>query len=243
MAQAKKSRLTRYILIGMVIGIGVGYICNQVAPDPKTAKEMAGYFNILTDVFLRMIKMIIAPLVFATLVAGIAHMGDTKAIGRIGIKTMGWFIIASLVSLLLGMLMVNLLQPGVNLNLPLPEVGTATNLKVAALSLKEFVTHLIPKSIFEAMATNEILQIVVFSLFFGVAMASLPGKTAETLFRFIDELAHVMLKLTGYVMLFAPIAVFAAMASIVTTQGLGVLKTYGDVHGRLLLQPARYCGC
>src|SRR5215831_13490700 len=166
-----RSKLTTIILLAMVLGILVGYACHILWPDPKTAKSIADYISLLTDIFLRLIKMIIAPLVFSTLVVGVAHMGDTKAIGRIGIKVMLWFVSASLVSLLLGLVLVNILRPGDNLNLPLPDANASTNLKVASLSLKEFVTHLVPKSAVEAMANNEILQIVVFSLFFGIAAA------------------------------------------------------------------------
>jgi len=221
-----RSKLTTVILIGMVLGIAVGYACNTLWPDPKTAKSIADYISLLTDIFLRLIKMIIAPLVFSTLVVGVAHMGDTKAVGRIGAKAMAWFIGASLVSLLTGMILVNLLRPGDNLNLPLPDAHTATNLKVAGLSAKEFVAHLVPRSVVEAMATNEILQIVVFSLFFGVACAAL-GERAHALVEGIEQLSQVILTITGYIMALAPIAVFAAMAAIVTTQGLGILVTYG----------------
>jgi Na+/H+-dicarboxylate symporter len=222
----RSQRLTTLIFIGMVLGIVVGYACNRLWPDPQTSKAIASYISLMTDVFLRLIKMIIAPLVFSTLVVGVAHMGDTRAIGRIGVKAMCWFVAASLVSLMLGMVMVNLLRPGDNLNLPLPDAGASTNLKVASLSLKEFVTHLVPKSAVEAMANNEILQIVVFSLFFGVAAAAL-GERAKTLVVFIEESSYVILKMTGYIMGLAPLAVFAAMAATVTTQGLGVLVTYG----------------
>jgi len=222
----RSPKLTTVIFIGMVLGILVGWGCNSLWPDPKIAGSIAGYISLLTDIFLRLIKMIIAPLVFTTLVVGVAHMGDTKAIGRIGVKAMAWFVTASLVSLLLGMVMVNLMRPGDNLNLPLPDSTATTNLKVASLSLKEFVTHLVPKSAVEAMATNEILQIVVFSLFFGVAAAAL-GERARGLVDIIDQTSHVILKITGYIMGLAPIAVFAAMAATVTTQGLGVLVTYG----------------
>jgi Na+/H+-dicarboxylate symporter len=156
-------RFTYWILGGMILGIVLGYILHATITDPKEAAIVAGYFTIITDLFLRLIKMIIAPLVFSMLVVGIAHMGDTESIGRIGLKAMGWFIVASLVSLTLGMVMVNILRPGDNLGLPLPEASASTNLKVSALSLKEFVTHLVPRSIVEAMANNEILQIVVFS--------------------------------------------------------------------------------
>jgi Na+/H+-dicarboxylate symporter len=221
-----RSKLTTIILIGMVLGILVGYACHIMWPDPKTAKGIADYISLLTDIFLRLIKMIIAPLVFSTLVVGVAHMGDTKAVGRIGCKAMAWFIGASLVSLLLGMVLVNVLRPGDDLNLPLPDAQASTNLKVASLSMKDFVAHLVPRSIVEAMATNEILQIVVFSLFFGVACAAL-GKKAEKLVEGIEELSHVILHITGYIMALAPIAVFASMAAIVTTQGLGILVTYG----------------
>src|SRR5215467_8330300 len=107
----KKIKLTTWILIAMVAGIFVGWLDHQLLPTPEAAKTVAGYISLVTDIFLRLIKMIIAPLVFSTLVVGIAHMGDTRAIGRIGIKTMAWFISASLLSLLLGMALVNLLRP------------------------------------------------------------------------------------------------------------------------------------
>src|SRR5215218_10290542 len=220
------SRLTTMIFVGMLLGIAVGYACSITWPDPQTAKEIAGYISLISDVFLRLIKMIIAPLVFSTLVVGIAHMGDTGSIGRIGAKAMAWFVGASFVSLLIGLVMVNLLRPGDNLNLPLPDVSASTNLKAASLSLKEFVTHLVPKSAVEAMANNEILQIVVFSIFFGVALGSLSEK-GKLLAEGIEQVADVMLRITGYVMNFAPLAVFAAMAATITTQGLGVLVTYG----------------
>src|ERR671934_2658505 len=189
--KAMGKRFTYWILAGMILGAIVGYIDYLTIPDPKTAATVSGYFSIVTDVFLRLIKMIIAPLVFSMLVVGIAHMGDTESIGRIGLKAMGWFLTASLISLALGLIMVNLLQPGHNLNLPLPEAGASTNLKVSALTLKEFVTHVVPKSIIEAMANNEILQIVVFSIFAGVAVTSL-GEKGRQLVIVADEMAHVM---------------------------------------------------
>jgi Na+/H+-dicarboxylate symporter len=219
-------KLTTWIFIGMLAGIGVGYMCHELLPTPESAKMTAGYIALFTDVFLRLIKMIIAPLVFSTLVVGIAHMGDTAAIGRIGVKTMAWFITASLASLLLGLVMVNLMRPGEALNLPLPDASASANLKVASLSFKEFVTHLVPRSAFEAMANNEILQIVVFSVFFGAAAAAL-GDKAKAMIDWVEQLSHVILKITGYVMALAPIAVFAAMASVITTSGLGILVTYG----------------
>ena len=229
-----KFKLTTWILIAMLAGIGVGWMCHELLPTPEAAKTVAGYISLFTDVFLRLIKMIIAPLVFATLVVGIAHMGDSKALGRIGLKTMGWFISASLMSLVVGMILVNILRPGDALNLPLPDAGASTNLKTASLSLKEFVTHLVPKSVFEALSNNEILQIVIFSVFFGAAAASF-GEKASAVIDWVEQVSHVMLKVTAYVMALAPIAVFAAMASIVTTQGLGILWTYGKFMGEFYL--------
>ena len=221
----KKKSSTLMIFIAMIAGIGVGYACHETWAGTKFATELSGYFSILTDIFLRLIKMIIALLVFSTLSVGIANLGDTKTVGRIGVKSMGWFVIASLVSLSIGMLLSNALQLGTNLGLPLPDVHAATNLKTSAFNLKDFVSHLFPKSPIEAMANNEILQIVVFSLFFGSALAAL-GDSGKKLTAVIDELAHVMLKITGSIMTLAPVAVFAAMASVITTQGLGVLVTF-----------------
>src|SRR4030088_2818264 len=221
-----KLKLTTWIFYAMLAGIGVGWMCHELLPDPQTAKTISGYISLITDLFLRLIKMIIAPLVFSTLVVGIAHMGDTASVGRIGGKALLWFVGASFISLLIGLVMVNILRPGDALNLPLPDAGASTNLKATSLSLKEFVTHLVPKSAIEAMANNEILQIVVFSIFFGVALASL-GAKGKLLAEGFEQVADVMLRITGYIMNFAPIAVFAAMAAIITTQGLGILVTYG----------------
>ncbi|MBK8185260.1 MAG: dicarboxylate/amino acid:cation symporter [Candidatus Competibacteraceae bacterium] len=227
----KTNKLTTWIMIGMILGVVVGYACHAIAPDAKAAAEIAGYFSIVTDIFLRLIKMIIAPLVFATLVSGMTHMGDSGSVGRIGMKALGWFVLASLTSLLLGMLFVNLLQPGHALNLPLPDVGASTNLKTGALNLKDFITHVFPKSFVEAMANNEILQILVFSLFFGSALNVVQNKTTRALSHAIEELVEVMLKVTDYVMRFAPLGVFAAIAAAITVQGLGVLATYGKFIG------------
>ncbi|GAB7546724.1 dicarboxylate/amino acid:cation symporter [Cupriavidus sp. CuC1] len=230
----KKRPITTYIVIAMILGVIVGYSCHQAFPDPGTAKEIAGYISIFTDVFLRLIKMIIAPLVFSTLVVGIAHMGDASTVGRVGVKALGWFIVASFISLTLGLILATLLQPGHNIGLPLPDVGAATNLKTNAFTLKDFVTHLVPKSVAESMANNEILQIVVFSIFFGTALSTL-GETGKRLAGVIDDLAQTMLKITGAVMWMAPVAVFAALASTVTTQGLGILLTFAKFMGSFYL--------
>jgi Na+/H+-dicarboxylate symporter len=227
-----------WILIAMVIGIVLGYLVFVNAPDKKAASEIAGYISLISDIFLRLIKMLIGPLVFSTLVVGIAHLGDAASVGRVFAKSIAWFITASLVSLMLGLVMANLLQPGTNLGLPLPDEGASANLATAKFTLKDFITHLVPKSFAEAMATNEILQIVVFSMFFGVALAAL-GERAKTLVAMVDELTHAMLKITGYVMQLAPLAVFAAMAATVAVNGLEILVKFaifmGDFYLGLIL--------
>jgi Na+/H+-dicarboxylate symporter len=183
------------------------------------------YFTILSDIFLRLIKMIVAPLVFTTLVVGVAKVGDIKAVGRIGGKTLLWFLSATLVSLLLGMILVNLFQPGSNMNLMLPDSQLGTDIQKSALSLRDFISHVFPKSIFESMSNNEILQIVVFALFFGVATASI-GPKGDIVVKAFDAIAHVILKITGYVMRLAPFAVFGAITAIIAKQGIGILSTY-----------------
>ena len=230
-----KAKLTTWILVAAAAGLVAGYLANGWARDATQAATIAGYFSILSDIFLRLIKMVIAPLVFATVVSGIAGMGDAKAVGRIGGKALAWFITASLVSLLIGMVFANLLQPGGSLTLALPEKDAATNLKTGGMNLKEFVTHVFPASFFQAMATNEILQILVFSCFFGFAIASLKGEPAVTITHFVSELTEVMLKVTDFVMWVAPAGVFGAVAAAITVQGLGVLLTYGQFIGSFYL--------
>ena len=224
---ANKNRLTTYILVGLALGILTGYAINVSQPAPQ-ATSFADYMTLITTLFLRLIKMIIAPLVFSTLMVGIAKMGDTREVGRVGIKTLGWFFIASVLSLTLGLIMVNLFRPGDALlgHIPADGAAAAASLQTSSLSLKEFITHLVPSSIIDGMAKNEILQIVVFSLFFGTAAAAV-GKKAEPLIDAVDGIAHIMLKVTGYVMQFAPFAVFAAVAGTIAKSGVGVLQTYG----------------
>ena len=230
----KSKKLTLFILLGMLLGIATGMLVRQNTTDPAALKSFADNIGMLTDIFLRLIKMIIAPLVFTTLVSGIARMGDGKSVGRIGAKTLGWFISASLMSLTLGLIMVNLLKPGVAVNLPMPDMHAATDIKASAMNVKDFITHAFPKSVFEAMSNNEILQIVVFSLFFGTACAAL-HEHAKPLVAMMDAAAHVMLKVTGYVMSTAPIAIFAALASTVAKEGLSILGTYGKFLGEFYL--------
>ncbi len=230
-------RFTNLIIGAMLAGILVGYVLHGHL-EPAEAANVAGYFSVVTDVFLRLIKMIIAPLVFSTLVVGIAHMGSSgdgaTSLGRVGVRTLGWFVCASTVSLLLGLFMVNVLGPGRGLDLPIPADNAAAVVQAANLNLKDFVSHLVPRSIAEAMANNEILQIVVFAVFVGVACSHL-GAHGKVVADFADSIAHVMLKITGYVMKTAPVAIFAAAAAVVTTQGLGILVTYGKFMGEFYL--------
>jgi len=229
---------TLFIVVGMVMGLCAGAACNAAIHDPKALADAAGYFSLITDIFLRLIKMIIAPLVFSTLVSGIAHMGTGSAVGRVGLKTLGWFLTASVVSLLLGVAMVSLLHPGSGLHLQPPTGGGAVAGVSSSLSLKDFMAHVFPTSIADAMARNEILQIVVFSTFVGTAMAAL-GEQTSGLLSLVEQLAHLMLKITNVVMKLAPLAVFAAVAATVTAQGVGILATYaalvGDFYAALLL--------
>ena len=226
-------RLTLFILIAMAGGIVAGFALNSTISDPAEITTISGYLSIITDLFLRLIKMIIAPLVFSTLVAGIAHMGDSAALGRIGVRSIGWFLAASLISLTLGLVFVNLLQPGVGAFAAdaLEKAKAAPEAVAQAdFTLKQFVTHLVPKSVVEAMATNEILQIVVFSVFFGVAITAI-GEKAGPIIRGVEALAQVMLQITDYVMRAAPFAVFAAVTTAVAEQGIDILYTFGKFLG------------
>lgn len=220
------------LIAAMVLGVVIGALVHQLA-SPATATEIAGYLRLVSDVFLRMIKMIIAPLVLTTLTVGIAHLGGGGALGRIGVRTMAWFLTASLISLGLGLLMVNLMQPGVGFDTGLAG-ETAPTLATGAFSLRDFLTHVFPTSIVDAMARNEVLQIVVFSLFLGAALQALGDKTAK-ITEILEQGAFVMLKVTGYVMFTAPLAVFAALAAVICTQGLGVVADYGRLVGTFFI--------
>jgi len=226
-------RLTSFILLAMVLGVVAGYTAHlTIGKDADLAKDVAGYFHLLADVFLHLIKMIIAPLVFSTLVAGIAHMGDSAALGRIGGRAIAWFIVASLISLSLGLVFVNLFEPGAGLNLVRSGVDSGVNTE--GLNLKDFVLHVFPTSMVGAMAENSILQIVVFSLFVGVALTAI-GEKGAPIVRAVEALVELMLQVTHYVMRVAPFAVFGAIASVVTTQGLGVLVTFGQLIGEFYI--------
>jgi Na+/H+-dicarboxylate symporter len=217
------NRLTIVIIAALVLGSVVGYAVHQYWP--AHAAGFAEQAALLPFIFLRLIKMIIAPLVFATLAVGIGRMGDVVTVGRVGGKALAWFVFASLISLTLGLVLVTWLEPGKVMHLT-PPAESASGVETAALSLKGFIEHTIPASVIDAMAKNEILQIVVFAVFFGTAMAAL-GERTRLLADVLDVLGHVMLKVTSYVMLLAPLAVFGALASTVAREGLHIMAVYG----------------
>jgi Na+/H+-dicarboxylate symporter len=228
-----KRLFTFFIVLAMVGGVAAGYGINQYV-EADQAKEIAGWLQLVTDVFLRLIKMIIAPLVFSTLVAGIAHMEDAATVGRVGVKTMFWFILASITSLVIGLLMVHWLQPGAGLHLPIPPENAASGVDASKLTLKDFIAHVFPTSIVKAMADNEILQIVVFSIFVGTAIASIDDRAPQVV-QVVEQVASIMLKVTGFVMNFAPLAIFAALAATVAKEGIGILVTYARFVGGFYL--------
>ncbi|OAT79214.1 C4-dicarboxylate ABC transporter [Mangrovibacter phragmitis] len=227
---ASSNKLTMFIVLFMIAGILCGAAVHEYAStDSITA--WATNITLFTDIFLRLIKMVIAPLVFSTLTVGIMRMGETSTISRVGSKAMVWFISSSVLSILVGLLVVSLEHPGRGLNLTVPAGSVETGLAVSGMSLKNFIAHSIPTSIADAMSHNEILQIVVFSMFFGIAGASLGEKFNAPLVAALDVVSHIMLKVTGYVMLVAPLAIFAAISSVVATQGLGILLNYASFIG------------
>ncbi len=231
-------RLTLWILIGMVLGVVVGYVVHiGIAPDNAWFEYATKTFKLLSDIFLHLIKLLVAPLILSTIVVGIAHMGDSAALGRIGFRAITWFILASFISIALGLLMVNLLQPGIGA--PIPDVATAVASvgEVKKLDFWEFILSIFPKNAIEALATNNILQILVFSVFAGIALSAI-GEKGAPLVRGAEALAEMMLQITGYVMRYAPIAVFGALAGVVSKSGLGILLTYAELVGEFYLSLA-----
>ncbi|MCA6450156.1 MAG: dicarboxylate/amino acid:cation symporter [Chitinophagaceae bacterium] len=223
----KSNRLTLYIILAMIAGILLGYLIHTQS-SPEFIKSFSVNIKLLTTIFLRLVQMIIAPLVFSTLVVGIAKLGDLKTVGRVGGKAMLWFIMASLASLLLGMLLVNLFKPGAGIDLSNADVSGAKDLmgKTQEFNIQKFIEHVFPKSVIEAMANNEILQLVIFSIFFGIATAAL-GEKAKVVVKALDAVAHVILRMVNYVMNFAPLGVFGAIAAVIATKGLEVFVFYG----------------
>lgn len=230
------SGLTGQILIAMLLGAILGVIIhNNFAVE--VAQSFSSKIKMLATIFIRLVQMIIAPLVFTTLVVGIAKLGDIKAVGRIGGRALGWFFTASFISLLIGMFFVNILEPGVGLNLSNVDVAAVSEVtaKTQNISFENFIEHIVPKSIFEAMATNEILQIVIFSIFFGLAAAAI-GDTVKPVINALDKTSHIVLKMVNYVMKFAPIGVFGAIAGVFAVRDFQELAiTYFKFFGSFLI--------
>jgi len=231
----KKNRLTFWIIVSMILGVAVGYVVNKSA-SPETIASFATYVKLLSSIFIRLVQMIIAPLVFTTLVVGIAKLGNLNAVGRVGGKALLWFVTASLISLLLGLLLVNVFEPGKYIDLSQSDSSGLKDImgKTESFSIENFVTHIIPRSFIEAMATNEILQIVVFSIFFGVAAAAI-GDYTKPVVRALEAVSHIILKMVNYVMNFAPLGVFGAIAAVVAAKGLGIFQFYLIYFGYFLL--------
>jgi Na+/H+-dicarboxylate symporter len=223
----KSNKLTLYILVAMLLGAILGYIINKNY-DAVYIEKFSKNIKLLTTIFLRLVQMIIAPLVFTTLVVGIAKLGDLKTVGRVGGKAMLWFVTASLVSLLIGLVLVNIFKPGLGIDLSNADMSGAKDVmgKTQTFSMINFIEHVFPKSMFEAMANNEILQIVIFSIFFGVAAAAI-GEKAKGFIKALETVSHIILKMVGYVMNFAPLGVFGAIAAVIATKGLAIFIFYG----------------
>jgi proton glutamate symport protein len=215
---------TTRIMIGLVLGVAIGHLWPTIGTDIRP----------LADMFLRMIKMIIAPLIFSTLVVGIAGTGDLKAMGRIGVKALVYFEVATTIALFLGLGLVNLLRPGAGVA---SEAGNVAELQAMAGRQQgawDILLHLFPTSVIDAMARNDVLQVVVFGTFFGVALAA-SGDKGRPVAELLDSVAQVMFKVTAYVMWFAPIGVMAAVAATVGSKGLGILVTLGKLVGAMYL--------
>lgn len=230
------SGLTGQIIIAMILGATLGIILHNTI-SPEAAQSFSDKIKMLATIFIRLVQMIISPLVFTTLVVGIAKLGDLKTVGRIGGKALGWFFTASFISLLIGLFYVNILEPGVGLKLDHVDMAAASEVtaKTKILSFENFIEHIVPKSIFEAMATNEILQIVIFAIFFGLAAASL-GSTVKPVINAFDKISHIVLKMVNYVMNFAPIGVFGAIAGVFAIRDAEeLLITYFKFFGSFLI--------
>ncbi len=222
-----KISLTGWIMIAMVAGVLLGLWVYHNG-NPGLVQGYSAVINVVTDVFLRLIKMIIAPLVFSTLVVGIAKLGDIKAVGRIGGKALLWFLCASFLSLFLGMVIMHGLSLGSELNLPLPPAGANTGIEGGPVPFRTFITNIVPVSIFDALAQNRILQIVVFAVFFGIATASI-GEQGKIVIKALDTVALIVLRVTGYVMYLAPVAALAAVSGVIAVKGPELLLTYGKL--------------
>lgn len=221
-----KNKLTYFILGGLLLGIVAGAIANVTFKDSQASLDLFSKYTSLGNyIFLRLIKLIIAPLVLSTLVVGVAGIGDAKTVGRMGAKTIGWFVFASLMSLTLGLILVNFFEPGLAFVNQVANVERP-DIKSGSFTIFNFVDQLFPENIILSLSSHKtILQIVIFSVFFGLALSAI-GEKGEPLIKLMDSLAHAMLKLTNMIMWLAPLAVFSSIAVVIANQGLGVLEEY-----------------
>lgn len=231
----KMPSLVVQVVIGMVIGVLLGWLVPDFAVQLKP----------LSTIFLRMIKMLIAPLLFATLVIGIAGTGDHKHFGRMGFKTILYFEVATTVALIIGLLVGNILEPGKGMTLDMgaSHAGELSQITENAASVShsgwDTLIHIFPTSVVDAMAKGDILQLVVFAVFFALGLAA-AGDKGKPIMNVLESLSEVMFKFVGYVMAFAPLGVLGAMAATVGTNGLGVLGIYAKLAGSLYLALALF---
>lgn len=211
----QKLSLTKWIFVGITVGLLIGWLFPNFGVSLKP----------LSTIFIRLIKSIIAPLIFSTLIIGIAGHGNLKQVGRMGLKSLIYFEIVTTIALLIGLLAVNLTQPGVGVNLQAD--SHVADFVSKKQTITEIISHIVPQSIFEAMAQGEVLQIVLFSVLFSIALAMIADEKRKIILGFFDSLAETMFKFTGLVMKFAPIGVGAAIAVTVGSKGLGVLINLG----------------
>ena len=219
---SKSSKLTLFIFLALVLGVIFGWL------DPAHASKMQP----VADAFLKMVKMIIAPLIFATLVVGIAGHGDVKNLGKIGLKTIVYFEIITTFALVLGLVMANIFKPGVDFNIDLSNVSMAAVEKMQNVHIDHSLTHMIldmiPTSVFKAMAEGNLLQIVVFAIFFALAICAV-GQKARPVLDFLHSTCEIMFKFTEYVMFFAPLGVFGAISATIGQNGIGILSSYAKL--------------
>jgi Na+/H+-dicarboxylate symporter len=220
--------MTLWVLVAMLLGVCVGLACHTLIPDKAALTAVTNGLGLLATIFLRAIRMIIAPLVFATLLTGVGRIRDTATVGRIALQAMIWFVLASVAAILVALAAVEILSPGANMHLV--ATSGASAISTTPLTLATFVAHLVPTSIIDAMATNEILQIVVFALVAGIAIARM-GEKGEPLLALAEAVSQLMLKMTGTVMLLAPVAVFAAVAVALAQQGVDIIFHYAGYVG------------
>jgi Na+/H+-dicarboxylate symporter len=224
--------LTLQIFLATLFGVIFGLGCHAIVHDPGTIGRITGGLDLITTIFLRAIKMIIAPLVIGTLVSGIGRMGDSSAVGRVAAKSMLWFIVAALVALFIGLIAVETMAPGIGLHIKAS--AAQSGIKVPPFTLTGFLENMVPTSIVDAMSRNDVLPIVIFSIVAGLAITRL-GEAGKELLRFAEALTSLMLQMATFIMRFAPVAVFTAISTALVERGAGIVVTYASYVGGFYL--------